>query len=120
MALSIPPAVPTPGFYYHYKHNPANGVFDYAYEVVAVGFHTEDDPREGEAQFCVYRPLYENAAVYQASRDLGIQCVDLRPLAMWLEHVERDGQSVPRFARITDEAVIAQLVDARTRMYPQG
>ncbi|MEY2640726.1 MAG: hypothetical protein RL150_119 [Candidatus Parcubacteria bacterium] len=120
MALPIPDAVPKPGFYYHYKHNPERGVFDYAYEVVAVGFHTEDNPREGEAQFCVYRPLYEGAAVYQASGDLGIQCVDLRPLGMWLEQVEVNGNVVPRFSPITDETVIAQLKEARSRMYPQG
>lgn len=118
MALPIPPKVPEPGFYYHYKHNPANGVFDYAYEVIAVGFHTEDNPRDGEAQFCIYRPLYETAAVFQAAKTLGIQCVDARPLGMWLETVQVNGQTVPRFARITDPEVVAQLEQVRNHMYP--
>ena len=48
MSLPIPKRVPEPGFYYHYKHNPNGPVNDYAYEVVGVGFHTEDDARPGE------------------------------------------------------------------------
>lgn len=119
MALPIPPKVPEPGFYYHYKHDPNTQSFEaYAYEVIAVGFHTEDKPREGEAQFCIYRPLYESAPVYGASKALGIQCVDARPLGMWLETVEVNGQTLPRFARITDPDVVARLTEIRDRMYP--
>jgi hypothetical protein len=45
MKIPTKDQVPETGFHYHYKHDPAKGVRDYAYEVCAVGFHTEDDCR---------------------------------------------------------------------------
>lgn len=51
--LKIPKKVPEVGFYYHYKHDPTGSVNNYAYEVVGVGFHTEDDAREGEEHFLI-------------------------------------------------------------------
>lgn len=117
MPLPLPKKAPAPGLYYHYKHDPSGSVDNYAYEVVAVGFHTEDDPREGEAHFVVYRPLYESAPVYLASKQFGIQCVDCRPLGMWMGNVEKDGKEIPRFSRITDSARIAQLEAKRDAMY---
>ncbi len=116
MSLPMPQRVPEPGFYYHYKHNPNGPVNNYAYEVVGVGFHTEDDVRPGEAHFLVYRPLYE-ASVYNASKELGIPCFDNRPLEMWMEDVEKDGKKFPRFKKITDPTVIAQLEKVRGEMY---
>ncbi len=83
MAYPLPKRIPSVGFYHHYKHKAERGVRDYAYEVIGVGFHTEDDSREGEAHFVVYRPLYE-AFVYQVSKKLGIPCFDNRPLEMWI------------------------------------
>jgi hypothetical protein len=118
MALPLPAKVPEPGFYYHYKHDPEGSVDNYAYEVLAVGFHTEDDHREGEAHFLMYRPLYDTAAVYQYSLRFGIQCVDARPLEMWMEDVEIDDKPVPRFSKVTDESVILNLTEIRERMYP--
>lgn len=116
MALPIPKRVPEPGFYYHYKHDPNGPVNNYAYQVMGVGFHTEDDPRPGEAHFLVYRPLYE-ASVYKASKELGIPCFDNRPLEMWMENVEKGGQTIPRFQKITDPAIIEQLEQVREEMY---
>ncbi len=116
MSLPIPKRVPEPGFYYHYKHNPNGPVNDYAYEVVGVGFHTEDDARPGEEHFLIYRPLYE-ASVYKASKDLGISCLDARPLEMWMGEVIKDGSTFPRFQRITDPRVIAELEIIRKEMY---
>ncbi len=118
MSLPTPKRVPTRGFYYHYKHDPEGSIENYAYEVVAVGFHTEDDPRPGEAHFVNYRPLYASAAVYALSRSLGIQCQDNRPLEMWMGDVEKDGKTFPRFQKITDPAVITALEVIRDRMYP--
>ncbi|MFT6899698.1 MAG: hypothetical protein ACJA13_004139 [Paraglaciecola sp.] len=63
----------TPGRYRHYKGND--------YEVIGVAKHSED-----ETQLVVYRPLY-------GARDLWV-----RPLDMFVEKVEIDGQSLPRFA----------------------
>jgi len=116
MPLPIPKRVPEPGFYYHYKHDPKGLVNNYAYEVVGVGFHTEDNVRPGEEHFLVYRPLYE-AAVYKASKELGIPCFDNRPLEMWMENVEKDGKTFPRFQKITDEKKIAELEKVRQGMY---
>lgn len=114
----MPQRVPEPGFYYHYKHDPNGPMNKYAYEVVGVGFHTEDDARLGEVHFLVYRPLYD-AAVYKAAQDLGIPCFDNRPLEMWMEDVEKDGKKIPRFRKITDETVIAKLEKIRNEMYPR-
>lgn len=116
MSLPMPKRVPEPGFYYHYKHDPSGAVNNYAYEVVGVGFHTEDDARPGEEHFLVYRPLYE-ASVYKASKELGIPCFDARPLEMWMEEVTKEGKTFPRFHKITDSAVIVQLEKIRSEMY---
>jgi hypothetical protein len=116
MSLSMPKRVPELGFYYHYKHDESGTINNYAYEVVGVGFHTEDDARTGEAHFLVYRPLYE-AAVYKAAKELGIPCFDNRPLEMWMENVAKDGVERPRFRRIVDPEVILKLEKIREEMY---
>lgn len=116
MPLSMPKKVPEIGFYYHYKHDPKGEVNNYAYEVVGVGFHTEDNPRPGEAHFLIYRPLYE-ASVYKAYKELGIPCFDSRPLGMWMEDVTKDGKTLPRFRKIDDPAIIQQLEKIRSEMY---
>ncbi len=116
MTLPMPKMVPDAGFYYHYKHDPSGSVENYAYEVIGVGFHTEDDAREGEAHFVVYRPLYESS-VYKASQELDVPCFDNRPLEMWMGSVEKDGNTIPRFQKITDESVLAELKKIRDLMY---
>lgn len=117
MSLPIPKKVPELGFYYHYKHDPSGLVNNYAYEVVGVGFHTEDNARLGEEHFLIYRPLYE-ASVYKISKSLGVTCFDARPLEMWMGDVIKDGKTFPRFQKITDPDVIAELKKIRTEMYP--
>ncbi len=109
--MKIPERVPEKGFYYHYKHDPAGPVNDYAYELVGVGVHTEDDCRPEDSSMAVYRPLYE-ASVYKAGK-----MFDLRPLEMWMGDVTKDGKTFPRFSRITDPAVIAELEAIRDQMY---
>lgn len=116
MSLPIPKKVPDLGFYYHYKHEPAGPVNNYAYEVMGIGYHTESDCRPGEEHFLIYRPLYE-ASVYKASIDLGIPGFDARPLEMWMEEVEKDGKTFPRFKKITDSATIEKLNEIRDAMY---
>ncbi len=108
MSLPIPKRVPEVGFYYHYKHDPSKGIRDYAYEVVGVGFHTEDDARPGEERFVVYRPLYE-ASIYKVEKNLGVPCFDNRPLEMWMGDVEKDGRVFARFQKITDPNIISEL-----------
>jgi hypothetical protein len=116
MSLPMPTNVPSKGLYYHYKHDPNGPVNNYAYEVLGVGFHTEDDPRDGEAHFVVYRPLYD-ASVYRAAKELRIPCFDVRPLEMWMGVVEKEGRQIPRFQKITDYAQVAALVAIRNEMY---
>lgn len=112
MPLPIPPRRPTPGFYWHYKHDPAKGSRDYAYEILNIGFHTEDDCQERDQVMMVYRPLYPSS-VYEAG-----QAFDLRPLGMFYEPAQVAGKSVERFVKIEDPAVIAELKAARDQMYP--
>jgi hypothetical protein len=67
----------TPGRYKHYKGN--------LYDVYEVATHSED-----ESKLVVYRPCYGEKALW------------VRPLAMFVETVERDGKVLPRFAYFGD------------------
>lgn len=102
---------PEKGFYYHYKHDPQGSTNNYAYEVMGVGHHTEDDCRQEDQYMVVYRPIYE-AFVYKNGR-----MFDIRPLEMFMESVTKDGKTFPRFQKIIDPAVIAELEAIRDRMY---
>ena len=112
MAMTIPKSIPENGFYYHYKHDLDSEVNNYAYEVLGVGCHTEDDCRPTDASMVVYRPLYESAKVYKAGK-----LFDLRPLEMFIETVIQNGVVRPRFQKITDSGVIIQLQQIKERMY---
>lgn len=109
--MKIPIKVPENGFYYHYKHDPSKAFNDYAYEVVGVGVHTEDDCRLEDANMVVYRPLYESS-VFTAGK-----LFDLRPLEMWMGTVEKNGKVFPRFEKITDSKIISELAAIRQMMY---
>ena len=102
---------PTPGYYYHYKHDPSGPINNYAYEVMGVGHHTEDDCRPEDQYVVVYRPLYE-AFVYKNGK-----MFDIRPLAMFMETVEKDGVTCPRFSPITDADTLATLRATAREMY---
>lgn len=65
-----------PGTYRHYKGN--------LYEVVDVATHSETEER-----LVVYRALYGERGLW------------VRPLAMFTETVEVDGETVPRFAPVS-------------------
>lgn len=111
---SVPvPQLPELGFYYHYKHDQMGSVNNYAYEVVTVGYHTEDDCRPEDQYLVIYRPLYD-AFVYRTGK--GRLC-DARPLGMFMETVKKDGVTKERFAKIIDPETIAQLSAIRTQMY---
>ena len=64
-----------PGRYRHFKGN--------EYQVIGLATHSET-----EETVVVYRPLYGDGALW------------VRPLAMFTETGERDGQVQPRFAWI--------------------
>lgn len=106
--IAPPAQVPEPGFYYHYKHDangPENG---YAYEVMGVGHHTEEE----QTFMVVYRPLYDWALVYKLGK-----MFDLRPLEMFLEEVQKPEYTGPRFIKIEDQALIERLKAVRDEMY---
>jgi hypothetical protein len=108
---TIPKKVPENGFYYHYKHDSSGAVNNYAYEVVGVGHHSEEDCRPEDANMVVYRPLYE-AFVYTNGK-----MFDLRPLEMWMGDVEKNGKTFKRFSKITDSKVIEELKKIKSEMY---
>ena len=115
MTLPMPKRVPELGFYYHYKHDSSGSINNYAYEVVGVGFHTEES-REGEEHFVIYRPLYESS-VFKASKTFNIPCFDNRPLEMWMGDVEINDKITKRFTKITDIEVIKELEKIKNEMY---
>ncbi len=110
--MKVPIKVPENGFYYHYKHDPSGPLNNYAYEVVGVGIHTEEDCRPEDASMVVYRPLYESP-FYKAGKFFY-----LRPLDMWVGQVTKGDKTFPRFQRITDIAVIIELDEIKKQMYP--
>jgi hypothetical protein len=67
------------GRYQHYKGN--------GYEVIGVAKHSED-----ESELVVYRPLYNESS---GARNLWV-----RPLSMFIETVQVDGKTKPRFEYI--------------------
>ena len=113
--MQIPTTIPENGFYYHYKHSNDKGVDDYAYEIIGVGVHTEDDCRPEDANMAIYRPLYKEAKVFKAGK-----LFDLRPLEMWMGEVVKDGQTVKRFQKISDEKIIAELKRIKKEMYGEN
>lgn len=70
------PADPRPGIYEHYKGG--------RYEVLHLARHSET-----EEQLVVYRALYGEYGIW------------VRPLAMFTETVEVEGERRPRFAAVT-------------------
>lgn len=98
-----------PGFYYHYKHNPDQDLYNYAYEVLGVGVHTEINGEEG--LMVIYRPLYESF-VYKNKL-----MADVRPLSMFVESVNKDTYQGERFRKITDLEIIEKLEERKKKMY---
>lgn len=75
----MPEIHPEPGLYRHYKGKD--------YEVIGTATHSETAER-----LVVYRPCY-------GARELWV-----RPLAMFMETVQVDGEHRPRFARVDNAA----------------
>ncbi len=105
--------LPERGSYYHYKHDPSGAINYYAYEVIGVGYHTEDDCRPVDQFMVQYRPLYD-AFVYKIGKGA---LNDARPLSMFMETVTKDGKTIPRFTKIVDPNVIKELTAIRDTMY---
>jgi hypothetical protein len=114
LLLNYMQKVPEPekGFYYHYKHDPTKDVRNYAYEILNIAHHTEIDGLD-ESAMVVYRPLYKSS-VYAAGKHW-----DVRPLAMFMENVIKEGKIFPRFQKITNPEVIAELEKIKSVMYSE-
>ncbi|MEI6316841.1 MAG: DUF1653 domain-containing protein [bacterium] len=97
--------IPEKGFYYHFKHNPDISISDHAYEIIGVSKNTED-----ESASVVYRPLYTN----DWYKDFDFSN---RPLSMFIDKKELNGEMIPRFQKITDPEIIAKLAEIRNVMY---
>jgi hypothetical protein len=112
--MPLPPTpvkIPKKGYYYHYKHDPKGPYNYYAYEVMGVGYHTEENCRPEDVNLVVYRPLYESS-VYKAGKFF-----DIRPLGMFMQEVTKEGKTFPRFKKITDKKLISKLDKIRDSMY---
>jgi hypothetical protein len=88
--------IPQKGDYnYHYKHDPAKGVLNYAYQIFGLALHSET-----EEVMVAYRPLYSPNHVWDRQCDFNI-----RPLDMFCEEkFESKGQIInQRFRKIEGE-----------------
>ncbi|MCA9356301.1 DUF1653 domain-containing protein [Candidatus Nomurabacteria bacterium] len=94
-------------FYKHYKHDPSIDKYNYVYQVVNIGLHTEEDGQE----LVIYRPLYE-AYVYRHDK-----MYDVRPRTMFEETIEKDGKVIERFTLVTDADEIADFTKKVEEMY---
>jgi len=92
------------GFYYHYKHTDKN-IVNYAYEVLGVSLNTEEG-----TESVIYRPLYEDSY-------LGFRDFYARPKEMFLEDVIHKETQIPRFTKIEDKKLIAELIKIRDQKY---
>ncbi len=57
--------------WYHYKHKPELGDTNYLYEIVALGYGTEDD-----FLYVVYRPLYEASILIETNSSVYVRLLD--------------------------------------------
>lgn len=110
--MKFPSRTPETGFYYHYKHDLTGPLNNYAYEVLGVGIHTEDDCRPEDANMVVYRPLYKTPENPYAKNSFF-----LRPSEGFFDVVAKEGASFPRFTKITDAKTIVPLEATRSELY---
>jgi len=66
-----------PGIYKHYKGK--------MYRVIGIGRHSED-----LQEYVVYQALYDDYGIW------------IRPYKMFIENIEIDGKTMPRFTFITE------------------
>lgn len=105
MGTDRPQQIPAPGFYHHYRHDPEGPVNMYAYEVVGLAKHTEND-----TYLVLYRPLYVNEWLLPAT-----YCA--RPIELFMGDVDKGGKTVPRFVRILDREILDELLRIRMELY---
>ncbi len=108
--------LPTPGFYYHWKHDPKNpdGIFDHAYEFLGPLHDATLSDEQGYlvASRYAYRPLYESASIYPGKG------VNSRPIGQMTDNVDKPEYKGPRFIRIAEPALSAKMEERKRKMYP--
>ena len=75
----------------HWRHYKSTGWTDHTYEVIGIAKHSET-----EEDMVVYRPLYDvqvDSWVY--GYDFAV-----RPLSMWYDIVEWNGERIQRFTQL--------------------
>jgi hypothetical protein len=95
---------PTPGtLYYHFKHDPKQGIAHHAFRIIGTGTHTET-----EELFVVYESL-EKLPHHRAVKNN--TDFNIRPLEMFLEHVDKPeyNYSGTRFYPIEDPEILDEL-----------
>lgn len=97
--------IPEKGFYYHFKHDPSIGINHHAYEVIGLGQSTEDN-----SKYVIYLPICEDTYIDKGN-------FAMRPLEMFMETITRDGKTMQRFTKISDQGTISKLVEIRDKMY---
>lgn len=93
-------------FYYHFKHNP-DDVYDHAYMIDGFGFDAEKD-----CEVLFYKPLYE----VDILKGSGMK-VFVRSIENFTEMVTREGNTFPRFSRVTDPEIIAKLESKKMELF---
>ena len=84
-------------YFYHYKHNSNLDINNFSYQIIGIALSTET-----EELLVVYKPLYKLNHIFEAS-------FFARPLSVFLEKVELNGQKVPRFSKIVNQIIIQKL-----------
>ncbi len=80
MAYDIPPPDQRPesGYYYHFKHDPAGPLNNYAYYIYGVGHHTEDDCRTEDSFMQVGREVPRFTQITDAAVIAELQAIKAR------------------------------------------
>ena len=86
----------TGDYFYHYKHNSNLDLTNFAYQIIGIALSTET-----EELLVAYKPLYKLNHISEAS-------FFARPLSVFLEKVELNGQRVPRFSKIIDQEILKE------------
>ena len=82
-------------YYYHYKHDASLDAVNYCYQVIGIAKHSET----GEL-LVTYKHLYQSDWHEVDNANLTV-----RPLEMFMETVEWQGETVPRFRELSDDEI---------------
>ncbi len=94
------------GFYYHFKHNPAQGIYNYAYYFLPFeAGYTED----AEIPMLAYMRIYKTPKIWVRPENMIFDDVS--------EKVENIMKQPTRFFKIEDPEIIGKLKEKFQEMY---